>query len=95
MFELQVPDLLTEYDQDHPTFFTNQPTDWPDKLGQYFLALVGWTWNTRTGETVPFYAYTNGEVYLSTEAVNEIFNLSAAIHASGERDDDFPNGLSP
>jgi hypothetical protein len=91
MFELQVPDLVTEYDQENPTFFTNQPTDWPDRLGQYFLALVGWTWNTKTGETIPYYAYTNGIVYLTETAVSEIINLSAAIfsfHSPGERDDD-------
>lgn len=88
MFELQVPDLLTEYDQEHPTFYTNHPVDWPDRLGQYILALSGWTWNTKTGEFVPYWMYTNGLVYLTTEAVNEILNLSAAIsfHASGERE---------
>ena len=87
MFELQVPDLLTEFDQDHPVFYTNTPEEFPDRLGQYYLALASWRWDLKSGQLTPFYCYTNGMVYLTVEAVGEIFKLSAAIslQAQGER----------
>ncbi len=84
-FQIEIPDITTE-----DFFWTAHPDDGlPDNLGQYKLSLVGWLWDlANTGQLTPVWMYTNGTVYLTTEAVDEILNLSAAIslQAQGERD---------
>ena len=85
-FRLEIPDIVTE-----ELFFTDTPEEFPNRLGgQWFLTLNCWRWDLKTGELTPFYCYTNGNVILTIEAVEEILRLSDAISLHAEEQEGTP-----
>lgn len=84
MFELQVPDLITETEKD--VFWTSYPAGFPSRLDRFLLVKVGWYYNEIDQEWRSVWMYYNSteDEYLLDSDVNQIFSF----HASGEREDE-------
>lgn len=80
MFELQVPDLLTEPEKD--VFWTSYPAGFPSFLGRFLLVKVGCYFNEIDEEWREGWMYTDGEEYLLDTDVNMIYPFQAGERVS-------------
>lgn len=74
-FELQIPDLQTEVERD--TWWTSHLAGFPSLLGRFSLTLTGYYFNEVDEEWQSVWMYCNGEEYLLTPDVEEIFSISS------------------
>ena len=85
MFEIKVPNLLTEVEKD--VWWTSHLAGFPSLLGRFSLVLTGYYWNEVDEEWKSVWMYTDGEEYLLDSDVEQILSISSvfSLHAAEER----------